>query len=89
MLKVKQPPAVGLTPSAAADIETGVSVNTDAATQLDPPQDHAPTIVVMCVAHDYNGSDTSADSQGNLEAAQHSRSPRTALQTEATNPAPF
>lgn len=89
MLKVKQAPVMGLTPPAAADIETGIPINMDiAADEVDPQLDQAPTVVVIPAVPESDRSGTPADCQPTSEEAQHSRAPRIAVLRDTTNQPP-
>ena len=89
MLKMKQAPAEGLTPPAAADIETGIPISTDnSADQVDPPLDQAPTVVVIPAEQEYDRRGTPADCQLTSEEAQHSRAPRIAVLGDTTSQPP-
>ena len=86
MLKVKQRPATELTPPAAGDIETGVTINTDiAGDELDPPLTHPPTVVAIPAVHDDLRPGVAADCQLPPEQAQHFRAPRIAVLRDTTN----
>lgn len=86
MLKVKQRPAVELTPPTTGDIETGVTIHTDiAGDELDPPLNHPPTIVVIPAVHDDVRPDVAVDCQLPPEQAQHSHAPRIAVLRDTTN----
>lgn len=77
MLKIKQAPAVVLTPPAAADIERGIPVNTDIKpNELNDPLDEAPTIVIIPAVQEDGTSGTEADGLPAPEEAQHSHAPR-------------
>ena len=89
MLKVKQAPTTGLTPPAAADIETGIPISTDiAANEVVPPLNRVPAVVVIPAVQECDRSGTPADCQPTPEEAQHSRAPTIAVLRDTTNQPP-
>ena len=89
MLKIKQAPAVGLTPPAAADIERGIPVNTDIKpSELNDPLDEPPIVVVIPAVQEDGTSGTGADGLPAPEEAQHSYAPRVAVLRDTDNQLP-